>query len=508
MLKDFEKIFKKNKSIFLVILCGLIVIGAVLYIHNNNKNLSESFHYPKFVKIRTVDGDKLSDDHAENVNIPVVNNEDDMGSNNNDTENVSNDSSQSGEKYPSSEIRDQVVPSKNVPEHVVAAEEASRVVARNGGSAQEQAMAAATASRESGGTIEQQVKAAGKAADTAGVSNEVKEQIKNIVIKESTSVGDIDNSVGSVDPQQTDLTLNSGETVESEQTGAGGTVESEKIGTGGTVVNGEMVDTVKNNNVGSNNGTFIYNLKENHSCGSKKIHNEIITADDNLNNYTTSEPHSIPYSNPKLDSTHGWHPRRRSKNEFVELDIGYKTWLIGVITQTRGNHNQFVKTYKIKTSLDGTNWIDHDRIFNGNRNGDYQNKTKSTSILRNNIETRYVRIIPQTWHGHPSMRVGIEITNKCQDNNDLEIDGKNFIEASRDNIQDCYKKCNNNMECGGIHYSENDKKCYFRKDGSCNMIKDEASDCYTKFKSIDDTGGEGFLDYMSGFTQNCSVWKK
>jgi len=459
MLKDLEKILKKNKSIFLVILCGLIVIGAIIYI--NNKNVSESFHYPEFITIRTVDGDKLTNESPENVNIPIVKNISQM---------EPDDLKQSSDDYPSSDIKEKVEPSDNIANYEVAAEEAAREVERNGGSAQDQAIAAAKAARESDATIEQQIQSAGKAASNAGTSMVVQENIKNIVRQQ-------------VNPNNNNMESHTSD---------------------GVSIPNNTPNTVTETD---NTGTFIYNLNKNNSCGSKKIHYEIITADDNLNNYNTSDPYNQTYSNPQLDGKYGWLAKKNSKNEFIQLDIGYNAWLSGIITQTRGNHNEYVTTYKIQTSLDGENWTDHSRIFNGNRKNDY-NKTKSTSILRDQVETRYVRILPQSWYGRIAMRVGIEIINKCQDNNDLEIDGQNYLEVSRENIRDCYTKCNNNTDCGGIHYSDVDKKCYFRKDGSCNMVKDETSDCYTKLRKNDETVDEGFLDYMSGFTQNCSVWKK
>ncbi|XP_048577002.1 EGF-like repeat and discoidin I-like domain-containing protein 3 [Nematostella vectensis] len=68
-------------------------------------------------------------------------------------------------------------------------------------------------------------------------------------------------------------------------------------------------------------------------------------------------------------------------------------------------HYQWVKTYGLKYSDDGTNWTDYSeggviKIFSGN--------TDSGTVARRGlvepIKARYIRFLVKSWHGHPSMR--------------------------------------------------------------------------------------------------------
>jgi hypothetical protein len=64
--------------------------------------------------------------------------------------------------------------------------------------------------------------------------------------------------------------------------------------------------------------------------------------------------------------------------------------------------DQWVKTYKVASTLDGVNWawVDGGRTFSGNtdRNSHIQNKFRKT------VSARALRIHPVSWNNHISLR--------------------------------------------------------------------------------------------------------
>lgn len=95
------------------------------------------------------------------------------------------------------------------------------------------------------------------------------------------------------------------------------------------------------------------------------------------------------------------------------MDLDSLTKLSGVVTQGRGGsrcHSQWVTSYKVRVSDDGMSWSDVDggNVFSGNTgcHGNVENKFASL------VETRFVRIVVQTWNRHISMRSGVIL---CQD---------------------------------------------------------------------------------------------
>jgi len=57
----------------------------------------------------------------------------------------------------------------------------------------------------------------------------------------------------------------------------------------------------------------------------------------------------------------------------------------------------------VAVSVDGQSWEDLDTVFSGN----FDRDTKVVGRFPTEREARYVRIMPQTWSGHMSMRAGV-----------------------------------------------------------------------------------------------------
>jgi len=85
------------------------------------------------------------------------------------------------------------------------------------------------------------------------------------------------------------------------------------------------------------------------------------------------------------------------------MDLGNVQKVVGVVTQGRKGHNQYVKSYKVQTSQDGSSWpyVDGGKIFTANTAG---NNVKVGNQFASPIIARFVRIVVQTWNIHISMR--------------------------------------------------------------------------------------------------------
>ena len=120
----------------------------------------------------------------------------------------------------------------------------------------------------------------------------------------------------------------------------------------------------------------------------------------------------VAHGRGRLNSIQGWSPADYNRNQWYQIDLSSEQKIIGLVTQGRGDLPQYVKSYKVKVSIDGNTWtyVDNGRIFKGNNektvdNPDLEVRTKFT----NPIISRYVRVYPVTYSGHPTMRIGVII---------------------------------------------------------------------------------------------------
>ena len=71
----------------------------------------------------------------------------------------------------------------------------------------------------------------------------------------------------------------------------------------------------------------------------------------------TASSQAHPYLAPNaVKNSHGWQSSVRNKHQWLQVDLGKKTDVKGIITQGRSNANYFVKAYTISYSDDGTNF--------------------------------------------------------------------------------------------------------------------------------------------------------
>lgn len=132
-----------------------------------------------------------------------------------------------------------------------------------------------------------------------------------------------------------------------------------------------------------------------------------------------------------LDSLQGWSAKDKDvippTTKWLQIDLGKSMPIAGIVTQGRGPGlgkklndpntfgSQSITEYQIATSDNGTEWTlaNDGRSFIGNTQDIYssaaQNNNKKGNVF--SITTRYIRIIPRAYIGHPTMRVAILISS-------------------------------------------------------------------------------------------------
>merc|ERR1712086_1246706 len=113
----------------------------------------------------------------------------------------------------------------------------------------------------------------------------------------------------------------------------------------------------------------------------------------------------------RLDSAQGWSAKNTGPwlGEWWQMDLGSTIWVAGVVTQGRKSPHdgQAVTSYKVKVSTDGGTFTDVDggATFTGNsaNTGD----AKVEKLFASPVQGRYVRILPQTWASHITMRSAV-----------------------------------------------------------------------------------------------------
>ena len=105
--------------------------------------------------------------------------------------------------------------------------------------------------------------------------------------------------------------------------------------------------------------------------------------------------------NSMIDSSGGWCSKHNKVGQWIQLDNGKLGSISGIITQGRKNADQWVKSFRVKYKDESGSWWDVDgKTFPGNSD----RNTKVTTTFSKPVRTRYMRIYPQTWNGHMSMR--------------------------------------------------------------------------------------------------------
>ena len=120
-----------------------------------------------------------------------------------------------------------------------------------------------------------------------------------------------------------------------------------------------------------------------------------------------NDPVGTGHARSMLDSLQAWSPALGLPigSEYMQIDLGANKTISGVVTQGRYNFAQWVTSYKVEYSTNGTNWawVDGESVFSGNSD----QYTRVTNNFNINVSARYIKIYPVTYSGYPSMRAGV-----------------------------------------------------------------------------------------------------
>ena len=108
----------------------------------------------------------------------------------------------------------------------------------------------------------------------------------------------------------------------------------------------------------------------------------------------------------RLDSVQGWSAQNNAVGEWYQLDNGVVGKIAGVAIKGRAvAHDQWVKTFKVQSKGATGTWVDVEsgKVYTGNTDKETQVDVTFTAP----VEARYIRIYPQTWNNHMSMRADI-----------------------------------------------------------------------------------------------------
>ena len=109
-----------------------------------------------------------------------------------------------------------------------------------------------------------------------------------------------------------------------------------------------------------------------------------------------------------LNSVQAW-SATNNVNQHMTIDAGTVYMIHGIATQGRlDDGDQWVKSYSVQVSADGSTFTDVDggASFTGNSD----RNTVVIACPSSAVPARYVRLKPKTWNGHVSMRAALHVS--------------------------------------------------------------------------------------------------
>ncbi|KAK3730960.1 hypothetical protein QZH41_007183 [Actinostola sp. cb2023] len=106
---------------------------------------------------------------------------------------------------------------------------------------------------------------------------------------------------------------------------------------------------------------------------------------------------------PPRGKAGSWSSRHNRVGQWIQVDLNRVTKVAGIATQGRSDTNQWVKKYKLQYSSDGKTFNNYEggKVFTANKD--------RNSVVKHNlykpIIARYIRVLPQEWQGHMSLRM-------------------------------------------------------------------------------------------------------
>merc|ERR1719181_1154285 len=115
------------------------------------------------------------------------------------------------------------------------------------------------------------------------------------------------------------------------------------------------------------------------------------------------------------------------------MDLGKVRKVEGLVTQVRDDVDEYVRTFRVQHSTDGAAWKDVDGTFRGVSSMGWLPSEKLEATFRSGVDARYVKILPQTWQNHISLRAGVLA---CEEPDDVKQEGKQTVDlAAEGNVK-------------------------------------------------------------------------
>ena len=118
-----------------------------------------------------------------------------------------------------------------------------------------------------------------------------------------------------------------------------------------------------------------------------------------------NEAIGVGHGRGRLDSEQGWSAGTNTVGEWYQLDNGIEGKIKGIAIKGRADANQYVKTFNVKYKGKSGVWkdVESGKLFTGNTDKD----TQVDVNFKNPIDARYIRIYPETYESHMSLRADI-----------------------------------------------------------------------------------------------------
>mmetsp|Transcript_25804 Transcript_25804/g.65037 ORF Transcript_25804/g.65037 Transcript_25804/m.65037 type:complete len:228 (-) Transcript_25804:33-716(-) len=124
------------------------------------------------------------------------------------------------------------------------------------------------------------------------------------------------------------------------------------------------------------------------------------------------------YARSMLDSAQAWSAKQNQLGEWMQIALESQAIVAGVVTQGRHGSSQAVTEYAVQYSTDGIDWSEI--------NADFQGSTSDEQLIAefpSLVPARYIRMFPQSWEEHISMRAGLLLCVGSEDTDIRRLEG-------------------------------------------------------------------------------------
>ncbi|XP_068225781.1 lactadherin-like isoform X2 [Palaemon carinicauda] len=124
----------------------------------------------------------------------------------------------------------------------------------------------------------------------------------------------------------------------------------------------------------------------------------------------------IKYARLHQPNGRAWCAGSKQAGEWILVDLGVPAKVTGLLTQGKGDEEEWVTSFELSYSLDAYHWHYARDIYNNNKV--FPANINSHEIRHNYVEPplvgRFVRVHVVDWHAHPSLRLELLGCQECK----------------------------------------------------------------------------------------------